>query len=143
MCLLARPVSRVGLCDEWVVGQQRVGRVGVAAAAVNRLSNDEAVERLLLCLAVDRWVWAVAAGRPYRRLDDLFETVRDAAFPFTGAELEAALATVHPVDVVPLAREFESRAQTQLREQLADGVMQYQRRFGRPFVIRRDGRSDR
>lgn len=91
--------------SEWLSNSVWVGS-GLPLRRFNRLPADEATELLWPCLTVDRWVRTVTAGRPYRRLDDLFETAREAAFPFTGAELEAALARVRHVDVVPLAREF-------------------------------------
>lgn len=128
--------------SEWLSHRVWAGS-GVSLREFNRLPAEEAVDLVGQCLAVERWVRTVVAGRPYRRLDDLFEAARDAAFPFTGAELEAVLAAADPVDVVPPAREFDSPPQRQLREQLAAGVAQYQRRFARPFMIRTDGKSDR
>ena len=108
----------------------------------NRLPTSEAVFLLGQCLSVDRWVGVVSASRPYKRLDDLFEVARDAAFPFTAAELEAALATVVPQPVIPVVRHQESEHQRWLRVQLAAGVAQYERRFGRAFLLRREGRDD-
>lgn len=83
----------------------------------------------------------MVAARPYRHLNDLFEAARDAAFPFTAAELEAALATLDPPQVVPPTRLYESPRDTLLREQLAGAVTHYRRRFGRPFLIRTEGKA--
>lgn len=108
----------------------------------NRLPVDEAKGLLRTCLDLDRWVHAVADARPYRGVDDLLEVARDAAFPFTPAELEAALAFVPVASVVPAPCDDEPLHRTQLREHLDAGVRHYQRRFGRAFLIRRDGRND-
>ena len=108
----------------------------------NRLPTSESKFLLRQCLSVDRWVDVVSASRPYKRLDDLFEVARDAAFPFTPAELEAALASVVPQPVIPAVRRQESAHQRWLRAQLAAGVAQYERRFGRAFLLRREGRDD-
>ena len=126
--------------DQWL---GNLGRSGSAMPLrqFNRLDPGDVDQLLRRCLAVDRWVQTVAAARPYRRLDDLFEAARDAAFPFTPAELEAALATRDPPQLVPPARPYESRRDTLLRGQLAGAVTQYQHRFGRPFLIRTEGKA--
>lgn len=108
----------------------------------NRLTTQQSLELLQGCLAVDRWTHTIEARRPYRRLDDLFEVAREAAFPFSAAELEAALATLKPPDVVPQAKPGEGVVDARIRQQLAAGTEQYQRRFGRRFLLRAEGKSD-
>jgi 2-oxo-4-hydroxy-4-carboxy-5-ureidoimidazoline decarboxylase len=107
----------------------------------NRVPPAEAVELLQQCLPVDRWVQTVAAARPYRHLDDLFEVAREAAFPFAPAELEAALAALKVPTVVPPERRRETAVEARLREQIVAGVKHYQQRFGRPFLIHAEGKT--
>lgn len=106
----------------------------------NRLPRDSAAELLRRCLPVERWVQTIVGGRPYRHLDDLFEVAREAAFPFTGAELESALAGREAPEGLALARRGEVAADARVREQLTAGFRSYQQRFGRPFLIRTEGR---
>jgi len=106
----------------------------------NQLDRDAAAELLEASLNVDRWVAIILDRRPYRRVDDLFEVARDAAFPLTGAELEAALAHRSTPPLMRTAERGEPAAEARFREQLADGVRTYQQRFGRPFLIGTTGR---
>ncbi len=108
----------------------------------NQMPLDEAAELLQTCLPVQRWVGAILEARPFRHLEDLFEVARDAAFPFTPAELEAAVASYSTpdVDVMAPSRRGDPATETRLRQQLQTGIESYDRRFARPFVIRTDGR---
>jgi len=74
----------------------------------NRLPRDQAAELLQTCLPVERWVRTIIDARSFRTLDDLLEVAREAAFPFTPAELEAALAHGDVPVVVPPARRSDS-----------------------------------
>jgi 2-oxo-4-hydroxy-4-carboxy-5-ureidoimidazoline decarboxylase len=106
----------------------------------NRLPRDQAAELLQTCLPVERWVRTIIDARSFRTLDDLLEVAREAAFPFTPAELEAALAHGDVPVVVPPARRSDSPTEARVGQQLQAGVETYQRRFARPFVIRTTGR---
>lgn len=109
----------------------------------NSLPADDAAALVRLCLPLPRWSEAVVDARPYRSLNDLYEVARDAAFPFTPAELEAAVAAVGAPAVVPPPRPGESPDEIRIREQLDSGIQHYRRRFGRPFLIRTEGRTSR
>ena len=84
---------------------------------------------------------AILQGRPYASLDELFTVARQAASPLTGAELEAALAGCATPPLVTAESRGEALQEARIREQLAAGVQTYQQRFGRPFLIRTQGRS--
>ena len=119
--------------------------------AFNQLDAAEAAALLRPCLDVDRWIGEIVAGRPYASADDLLATARAAAKPFTGAELEAALA--HHPRIGERARGGSAEAglsrseqaglalDGDVEEQLAEGNGAYERRFGRVFLIRAAGRS--
>lgn len=117
----------------------------------NQLDDAGAAALLRPCLDVDRWVSEIASGRPYASTDELFATARTAANPFTGAELEAALA--HHPRIGERARGGTTEAglsrseqaglalDGDIQQQLAEGNGAYERRFGRVFLIRAAGRS--
>jgi len=70
-------------------------------------------------------------------VDDLLEVAREAAFPFTPAELEAAVAAHHhPALTAAPRRSRESATDAYLRQQIESGVRTYENRFGRPFIVR-------
>ncbi len=115
------------------------------------LDDESAAALLRPCLDVDRWVGTIVAGRPYRTADDLFATARAAASPFTGAELEAALAHHPRIGEQATGGSAEaglSRSEQagltlddHVQQQLVEGNRAYERRFGRVFLIRAAGRS--
>ena len=117
----------------------------------NGLHDADAAPLLRPCLDVDRWVASLVDGRPYLSVDDLFTAARTAANPFTGAELEAALA--HHPRIGEQARGGTTEAGLSRTEQaglafdddihrrLAEGNRAYEQRFGRVFLIRAAGRS--
>lgn len=117
----------------------------------NALEDAAAAAMLRPCLDVDRWVTEIVEGRPYASADDLFATARTAAHPFTGSELEAALA--HHPRIGDKARGGSAEAGLSRSEQsglalddavqarLTEGNQAYERRFGRVFLIRAAGRS--
>lgn len=117
----------------------------------NRLEDAAAAALLRPCLDVDRWVTEIVQDRPYPRTDDLFATARAAANPFTGAELEAALA--HHPRIGEQARGGSAEAglsrseqaglalDDDVQQQLTEANLAYETRFGRVFLIRAAGRS--
>ena len=117
----------------------------------NALDDAGTAALLRPCLDVDRWVADIVNGRPYPSADDLFTAARAAANPFTGAELEAALA--HHPRIGEQARGDTAEAglsraeqagltlDNDIQRQLAEGNRAYEQRFGRVFLIRAAGRS--
>jgi 2-oxo-4-hydroxy-4-carboxy-5-ureidoimidazoline decarboxylase len=117
----------------------------------NALDDAEAAALLRPCLDVDRWVASIVDSRPYASADELFATARAAASPFTGAELEAALA--HHPRIGEQARGGSAEAglsrseqaglalDDDVQQQLTEGNRAYETRFGRVFLIRAAGRS--
>jgi hypothetical protein len=61
----------------------------------NRLSTEAANRLLRPCLDIDRWVRTLVDHRPYAQMDELIETARQAANPFTDEEVVDVLAH-HP-----------------------------------------------
>lgn len=123
----------------------------IALREFNQVDDGEAAALLRPCLDVDRWVTSIIDGRPYATADELFATARAAASPFTGAELEAALAH-HPrigeragggSTEASLSRSEQATLtlDEDVQRQLAEGNHTYEQRFGRVFLIRAAGRS--
>ena len=61
----------------------------------NTAPAEKARDLLKPCLDVPRWIEEITSARPFASLDDLLDTARSAADPFTPEELEGALAH-HP-----------------------------------------------
>lgn len=120
----------------------------------NGADREDAVASLRPCLDVDRWCAEVVDGRPYASVDELVRAARDAASPFTAAEVAQALGD-HPRigeraagagESAALSRGEQSGvdpADAELAHALAEGNAAYERRFGRVFLIRAAGRSAR
>ena len=117
----------------------------------NQLDAGTADRLIRPCLDVDRWVSGVVDGRPYPSADQLFAAAREAADPFTAAELEQALSH-HPrigekasgdTTEAGLSRSEQAGlgVDDDVRARLAEGNHAYERRFGRIFLIRAAGRS--
>ncbi|MEP6797427.1 MAG: 2-oxo-4-hydroxy-4-carboxy-5-ureidoimidazoline decarboxylase [Lapillicoccus sp.] len=126
-------------------------RAGVGLETFNGWARDQAVALTRPCLDVDRWVAEVVDGRPYADHTVLLDTARQAAAPLTTEEIEAALAH-HPrigQSAVGTSREAQlSHAEQSglqvdddLDQRLRQGNADYERRFGRIFLIRAAGRS--
>lgn len=124
---------------------------GVTLARFNELDPVDAAALVRPCLDVDRWVEAVVDNRPYADVSALREVAAKAASTFSGEELEAALAH-HPrigegakggSQEAQLSRGEQSglRVGDDLGERLRQGNADYERRFGRIFLIRAAGRS--
>ena len=112
----------------------------------NDLPTAAATERLLTCLAVPRWAAEVAAGRPYDNLAALTKQAEAAATTLTDDELAAALAR-HPRIGERAGADhdaaFSRREQAAVApdDELTEGNKEYERRFGRVFLIRAAGRT--
>jgi 2-oxo-4-hydroxy-4-carboxy-5-ureidoimidazoline decarboxylase len=113
---------------------------------------DEVVRRTLLaCADVPRWAEAVLAGRPYADATAALRTADDAGRAFTPDEVERALAA-HP-RIGDRAEGESAEAAYSRREQagvgtdpatrlaLVAGNADYERRFGRVFLICATGLS--
>jgi 2-oxo-4-hydroxy-4-carboxy-5-ureidoimidazoline decarboxylase len=120
--------------------------------AFNGAPADELRPRLLSCLAVDRWVDDVVAGRPYADRDALVAAADRAARRLDDAELARALAdhprigerASAPDHQAELSRHEQSgvdRDDAAVARALAEGNAAYEARFDRVFLIRAAGRS--
>lgn len=118
---------------------------------LNRLGDEAAAELLRPCLDVDRWVATIIEERPYPSVEALLKVAREAADPFSGDELEAALAH-HPrigqratggSAEAALSRSEQAGLirDADLDQRLRAGNEAYEQRFGRVFLIRAAGRS--
>jgi 2-oxo-4-hydroxy-4-carboxy-5-ureidoimidazoline decarboxylase len=118
----------------------------------NAASPAEAVDFLRPCLDIPRWLDELAARRPYSSLADLLAAGRDAANPFTPAEIDQALS--HHPRIGERASGSSAEARLSAAEQaglgesgaavakaLAEGNRTYEEKFGRVFLIRAAGRS--
>ena len=121
-------------------------------ADLNELSAEEARALLRPCLDVERWVEGVVAARPFAGIEACLETARTAAHPLAGQEIEDALRH-HPRIGEKASGESEEAAHSRREQaglgtlgdtveaQLAAGNAEYERVFGRVFLIRAAGRS--
>ena len=106
------------------------------------------------CIDVQRWIDEIADARPFGSLEALTGFARQAANPFTDAEIEAALAH-HPrigeraagqSTEASLSRSEQAGvdpSDAEITEALAAGNRAYEEKFGRVFLIRAKGRSAR
>lgn len=111
----------------------------------NTASRDVVRPALLACAAVPRWVDAVLAGRPYAEKTAVVRAADGAGRQFTEAEIDLALAA-HP-RIGERAGGETTEAVWSQREQsgvvmdpdtvqsLAAGNREYEKRFGRVFLI--------
>jgi 2-oxo-4-hydroxy-4-carboxy-5-ureidoimidazoline decarboxylase len=118
----------------------------------NAVSRTEAGDFLRPCLDIQRWIDELADARPYLTPGALLLAGRNAANPFTGAEIDAALA--HHPRIGEQARGDSAEAKLSQSEQaglgvadaavalaLAEGNRTYEEKFGQVFLIRAAGRS--
>jgi 2-oxo-4-hydroxy-4-carboxy-5-ureidoimidazoline decarboxylase len=122
--------------------------------AFNGLPAEAAEARLLECLAVPRWARTLAAGRPYPTRQSLMDAARDAGGDLTDDEVDDALARhprigERPAPAQPAREAGWSRSEqggvdasdAVLAMALRAGNAEYEKRFGRVFLIRAAGRS--
>jgi 2-oxo-4-hydroxy-4-carboxy-5-ureidoimidazoline decarboxylase len=118
----------------------------------NAADRSEAVASLRPCLDIQRWIDELADARPYSDLESLLDAGRQAADPFTPAEVGAALA--HHPRIGERAPGTSTEASLSRSEQaglgvpdaavaeaLANGNRAYEEKFGQVFLIRAAGRS--
>lgn len=96
---------------------------------------------------VDAWVDDLVAARPYASVAALLDRARSLAAAWGAAELDAALAH-HPRIGERATDESSAREQSSMRTAaddvaaaIADGNAEYERRFGRVFLVRAAGRT--
>lgn len=119
---------------------------------LNSASRDDAVVAIRPCLDIGRWIDGVVDGRPYADVDAMLAQGRDAANPFSQAEVDAALA--HHPRIGERAKGDNAEAKMSLAEQaglgdspadleraLEQGNADYEARFDRVFLIRAVGRD--
>ncbi|MDQ2758508.1 MAG: 2-oxo-4-hydroxy-4-carboxy-5-ureidoimidazoline decarboxylase [Actinomycetota bacterium] len=138
------------MCDDTAtVG--RVAAPAVSLASFNAWDRHAAAAFVRPCLDVDRWVDSVVDGRPFAEVAALAQVATQAATDLSSAEIEAALAH-HPrigesasgaSREATLSKGEQSglHADDELGRQLQQGNTDYERRFGRVFLIRAAGRS--
>ncbi len=130
---------------------QRTNAVGAGIDGFNALAVHEARTRLESCLAVPRWVGQVIEGRPYQSRVALLDRAEAVARTLSVEEVDAALAR-HPRVGEQAAEghdaEFSTneqagvdRTDAAVAEALRVGNSDYERRFGRVFLIRAAGRT--
>lgn len=120
----------------------------------NDLDPDAARAALRVCVDIDRWIDAIADGRPYSSVDEVLAAGLSAADPWTEAEIDGALAH-HPRIGERAsgsgAEAAHSRSEqagvdatdSEVQAALVAGNLAYEDRFGRIFLIRAAGRSSR
>jgi 2-oxo-4-hydroxy-4-carboxy-5-ureidoimidazoline decarboxylase len=115
-------------------------------------SGAELRTALLSCLAVERWADEVAASAPFASTAELLAEARLAATPLSRAEIDEAMAEHPRIGESPTGTSRSasfSRAEQSAPDAgdvatataIADGNREYERRFGRVFLIRAAGRS--
>lgn len=117
----------------------------------NRLNDHAAGSLLMTCLAVPRWVDEVLSGRPYATTPALVTAAGERASTLTAEEVEAALARHprigeragdgHDAEFSEREQAGFNREDADLASAMAMGNVEYERRFGRVFLIRAAGRS--
>lgn len=119
---------------------------------LNALDDAAATAALRPCVAIDSWVRAVVAGRPYPDVDAAVAVADAQAATWTPDEVEGALAD-HPRigerhagggASAALSRGEQAGVDpddTDVQARLADGNRRYEQRFDRIFLVRAAGRS--
>jgi 2-oxo-4-hydroxy-4-carboxy-5-ureidoimidazoline decarboxylase len=116
---------------------------------INRLSPEEAQERLYACFASQKWARLVADGRPYPDLDALFVAAERAWSQLEPRDWSDALAA-HPRvgergGGSPVASEREQSgvrtADAEVLAELAEENRRYEARFRHVFLISAAGRG--
>lgn len=117
----------------------------------NTAAADEAAAILRPCADIDRWIQGIVDHRPYAGVDALLSRAEKVANPFTSAEVDAALA--HHPRIGERAEGQSAEAELSRGEQsgvdagsatalrILEGNTDYERKFGRVFLIRAAGRS--
>jgi 2-oxo-4-hydroxy-4-carboxy-5-ureidoimidazoline decarboxylase len=118
----------------------------------NLLDRDSAQKALRPCVDIDRWVDAIIDDRPYSNVEEVLTAAREAAQPWTEADIDGALAQ-HPrigervngaSAEASLSRSEQAgvdATEASVADALLSGNRAYEEKFGRVFLIRAAGRS--
>lgn len=121
----------------------------VRLADFNAAPPEVLVPELLACALVPRWAGAIALDRPFDDREALLEEADRLARTWTDEEVKAALdrhprigerSTVGGAEAAMSVRE-QSGVAAEHAERLRAGNAEYERRFGRVFLIRAAGRT--
>ncbi|WP_110182102.1 2-oxo-4-hydroxy-4-carboxy-5-ureidoimidazoline decarboxylase [Nocardioides solisilvae] len=117
----------------------------------NQQDAEDAAAQLRACAAIDHWVDALVAARPYDSREELLTHAMSLAAGWTADDVEAALADHprigerHPGGAAAdhSAREQAGidPADAEVQARLLAGNRAYEERFGRIFLVRAAGRS--
>lgn len=118
----------------------------------NQATADEACRLIAHCVALESWIKALVAARPFSSLDDLLQTGNRLARGWDERALSQALAAHPRIGEKAQGNGKEARLSTseqgsvkhaddELKEALRLGNVAYEQRFGRVFLIRAKGRS--
>jgi 2-oxo-4-hydroxy-4-carboxy-5-ureidoimidazoline decarboxylase len=123
-----------------------------AVQRINTLPRDEARELLLACCASTSWADRVLAGRPYHTVGDLLVAADEGCRNLGDDDVAEALAA-HPRigdraeggrREAQWSRQEQSAvsdADRRVKDDLREGNLRYEERFGQVFLIRAAGRS--
>ena len=124
-------------------------------AELNALPVDEATRVLTECCGASAWVREMVSRRPFASRADLLEAARRAWAATGPADWEEAFAH-HPrigesrteAETGSVARAWSRGEQTgmqeaadEVRRQLAEANLEYERKFGRIFIVSASGKS--
>jgi 2-oxo-4-hydroxy-4-carboxy-5-ureidoimidazoline decarboxylase len=126
--------------------------VDVRIEEFDALPDDEVAAALRACVAIDSWVEALTAGRPYGDAGRLLAAARAQAAAWTSRDVDAALADHPRIGELPTAADAAAAhasreqagvdpADAELAERLREGNLRYERRFGRIYLVRARGRT--
>ena len=121
-------------------------------AEFNAAPVEHATEIAWVWAAIPGWVDAVVSGRPYATVDAVTEAADAATQGWTAADLDAALAHHPRIGQRPTGTGAEAtasrreqaamgRASADLTAAIAEANAEYEKRFGRVFLIRAAGRA--
>ena len=124
-------------------------------ADFNRVSHEEARALLVNCCGASRWVRAMLAGRPYAGIAELLDRSEREWRDCGPADWEEAFShhprigeTMAAAPVADPARRWSAAEQdavmagsAEARRALADANREYERRFGRIYIVCASGRG--
>lgn len=130
----------------------RRGLVAEALGRFNALSSAVAEQQLLVCCAAPAWARAVAGGRPYRSGAALSAASAVALARLSWSDVAGALAAHPRIGQPPTGTGRDAAwsrreqagvddADAAVRAALAEANREYERRFGRVFLIFASGRT--
>lgn len=114
-------------------------------AELNQLTADEAAAVVRSCVAIEAFVAALVAARPYDDLDALLATATAHAATWGEPEVDEALADHPRIGERTSGQSGREQAgvgdDAELHRRLREGNRRYEERFGRIYLVRAAGRS--